>query len=472
MDTKKHKSFGLGQIGLLFTGAALMALSLALGWQAGGVPQSSNISLLQRGVIVGGNVSAGLGFLVACLCMGQGQPRWMLGWVIVVGVICRLGLVGAPPVLATDANRYLWDGLALVHGFNPWRYSPAESLAGTPKRLPAGLQTLAVEHQTLIARINHSSLPTIYPPVSEAVFATGAWIAPGSMIMLKALLLLFDGGTAVLIALLLRQLKLPPLWLLIYWWNPVVINGSANEAHLDVIAVFFGTLFWYWLITQRVMRAGLALGLAIGAKLWPVILVAVLGRKYLHHPRQLLAAGVAVVATSAAVLWPMLAGGVSDFTSVLAYARYWQANDLVYRLVWELWGRVLHSWSDARAASTTTVAVIFVAAAAMLLRKPLPGREPVRVGLLLTGLLFLLSPTQFPWYYTWLVPMLAICPRPSFLVWSCTLGLYHWAYIGAWVVWVEAMPVLIVFALECWSPKVRNFFAASAVPVVLAGDRL
>ncbi|NNM87262.1 MAG: DUF2029 domain-containing protein [Phycisphaerae bacterium] len=458
MDTRPDKYLSPSQIGLLFTGLALMVLSLVLGWRAGDLPPSSNISLFERGVLVAGNVSAGMGFLLACLCVRQRQPHWMLWWVIAVGVACRVALVVAPPVLATDANRYLWDGMVWLHGYDPWRYSPAAALDGG-YGVPTALHQLATGHKLVIDQINHNSLPTIYPPVSEAVFAASAWLAPWSMIMLKVWLLLFDVGTASLLWLILRRLKLPPLWLLIYWWNPVAINAFANEAHLDAIVVFFVALFWYWLMARRAIGAGLALGLAIGAKLWPVILVAVLGRKYLRHPRQLLAASMAVVATSAVVLWPMLAGGSGNFTSMAEYARYWQANDLVYRLVWEFWGSVLHSWNDARTASTATVAVIFAAATAVLIHRPIPDRQAVRVGVLLTGLLFLLSPTQFPWYYTWLLPMLAINPRPSLLAWSCTLGLYHWEYIGSWVVWVETLPVIILLVVEGLSPTVRDFFA-------------
>ncbi len=253
-------------------GSVLIILAVILAWYALG-RRAQPISLRSRDLLVGGNVLAGAIFLLSCLCLRRSRPRWMWLWVLIVGAVCRLVLLPAPPVLATDYYRYLWDGAVWSHGYNPWRFSPAAVLAGTSRNIPGGLHHLAIQHETLIKGINHNRLPTIYPPVSAAVFAVAACLRPFNTMGLKALLLLFDTGTAIMIGLILRRFRLPSLWLLIYWWNPVAINAFANEAHLDSITLFFVASFLYLLIRNWAGPAGLAWGLAVGAKFWPVVLV-------------------------------------------------------------------------------------------------------------------------------------------------------------------------------------------------------
>jgi hypothetical protein len=71
---------------------------------------------------------------------------------------------------------------------------------------------------------------------------------------------------------------------------------------------------------------------------------------------------------------------------------------------------------------------------------------------------FLLSPTQFPWYYLWLVPFLALSPRASMLSLTATLPLYylrfHFEYRGNvapfdnGIVWLEFAPAFILLLWE------------------------
>src|SRR4029079_243666 len=81
------------------------------------------------------------------------------------GILFRAVLVPLAPRFSDDLYRYLWDGKVLLHGINPYRYSPtAPELAG----LRAALWPL----------INHPDLPTIYPPLCMLFFAASVWIAP------------------------------------------------------------------------------------------------------------------------------------------------------------------------------------------------------------------------------------------------------------------------------------------------------
>ncbi len=449
---------------------ALVVAAVLLAWSA--IVAAALSSQTPRIPLVAGCVAVGLLFVISAMCVKYPQPRWMLFWIILIGAVARMVLIAAPPARQTDYLRYLWDGMVWVHGYDPWAYSPAAALSGQAAGLPAGLHAMAMHHRALITRINHNKLPTIYPPVSEAVFAASAWMSPGSTIMLKLWLLVFDAGTAVVIGLTLLHLRLPSSWLLLYWWNPVVINAFANEAHLDAIVLFFTALFFLLLVSDRLLWASVALGLAIGAKFWPLVLVAVVIRRLWREPWRLIGALVVLALTTLVALSPMWLTGPRAFISVQAYAHYWEANDLVFHLISRLWGWLLTSWFAAQRASRITVVVIYAITAIVLLRrKPSHQVDLIKLGLWLTALIFLLAPTEFPWYYTWVTPMLAVSPRLSILLWSCTLGLYHLAYIYPGLIWVEHAPIILLFVLESFIPSIRWFpdagHAASAPRVGL-----
>ena len=97
----------------------------------------------------------------------------------------------------------------------------------------------------------------------------------------------------------------------------------------------------------------------------------------------------------------------------------------------------------------------------VLLRRPVVGeRDVARRSLYIVAAAFLLSPTQFPWYYLWCLPLLALCPRPSLLLLTVLLPLYYLRfyvrhhYGAGWfdygIVWVEYVPVWCLLVWEAY----------------------
>ena len=74
------------------------------------------------------------------------------------------------------------------------------------------------------------------------------------------------------------------------------------------------------------------------------------------------------------------------------------------------------------------------------------------------ALLYLLSPTQFPWYYLWMLPLLAIRPRTSMLLYAVLLPMYYsrfyYSSIGNdqffdyTLVWFQHLPPILLLLLE------------------------
>jgi hypothetical protein len=77
---------------------------------------------------------------------------------------------------------------------------------------------------------------------------------------------------------------------------------------------------------------------------------------------------------------------------------------------------------------------------------------------LVIAALFLLSPTQFPWYYVWLAPFLALCPSFALLALTAALPLYYLrfyfdardqvALFDYGIVWLEYLPIMALLIVE------------------------
>ncbi len=103
----------------------------------------------------------------------------------------------------------------------------------------------------ILERIHYGDLPTVYPPVSQLVFAAATLTTPNSVSatgrvgVMKVWLIGFDLATLLVVVSLLRLCRQPIALCLIYGWCPLLLKEVANSGHLDAIAVFLTTLAVY-----------------------------------------------------------------------------------------------------------------------------------------------------------------------------------------------------------------------------------
>jgi hypothetical protein len=246
------------------------------------------------------------------------EDRRTLRVVWLFAIAYRLILLPSMPIQEIDFYRYLWDGQLVAHGFNPYHFSPAQ-LDRWGSTAPQGselfgqweLSRSSETVTTVFQRVHHREVPTVYPPAAQWVFAAAAALTPSGascwthILVLKVGFVAFDLGTMLVLVGLLRRLQMPTSWCLTYGWCPLTIKEVANSGHLDVIAVFFTTLALYLLARNTAasskhrppaaaLAAGLALGLAVLAKSYPIILLPVVGAFLLARlgARALLVLGV------------------------------------------------------------------------------------------------------------------------------------------------------------------------------------
>lgn len=219
-------------------------------------------------------------------------------WWAILGpaLLFRLTLLVSEPIQEIDIYRYLWDGAVLGEGVSPFRLAPAEVLtARESANLPEDLARLmAVRDRSpalreTLARIHYGELPTIYPPVSQLVFAVVSRLAPTDatlaqrVMAMKLAIVLFDLATVAILCRLLLATCRHPGWCVGYAWCPLVMKEFANSGHLDSIAVCFATLSVLLAVQAGLRRersatwrlgiaAAVCLGLSVGAKLYAVVL--------------------------------------------------------------------------------------------------------------------------------------------------------------------------------------------------------
>lgn len=301
-------------------------------------------------------------------------------------------LLPSIPMHEIDIYRYIWDGAVLADGISPYRYSPeqvrdAVAAGGvdddtTLQRL-VELQATSGSLSESLETIHFGQYPSPYPMVSQAVFAVAAMVTPDEasshtrLTIMKTLLVLFDVATLVVVVLLLRQCGMHAGWSIAYGWCPLMMKEVANGGHLDSIAVFLTTLAVLLLVMSAraiarpklyVALCGGMLAFAIGAKLYPVVLLPLFAAVWLRQQGWKAACvGIATtVAVSAMLLYPLLGpsepnivdedasgeqptmelGQLNEPTApvlpaieaddgIEAFLTQWEMNDLVFMLVLE-----------------------------------------------------------------------------------------------------------------------------------------
>lgn len=265
-------------------------------------------------------------------------PTKAIKFIWLYGLLARVIFVPSVPILEIDIYRYMWDGAACRIGVDPYAYSPLEvEQADARQTLPPDLRKLVLlrdsdtGNRVILERIHYEQFTTIYPPVSQCVFALASFTTPQSaspahhLFVMKLWLTLFDIGTFALVIGMLRELNLPLVWALGYGWCPLVLKEIAGSGHLDSIAVFWSTFAVFALLRfvnasskgdnfdARRVQLWLAVtivtfALAVAAKLYPVVLAPVfLGTvvRVMGWPKGI-AAGCLAIGLSLVLLWPML----------------------------------------------------------------------------------------------------------------------------------------------------------------------
>jgi hypothetical protein len=316
--------------------------------------------------------------------------RFRLGttalFIILAGaVLFRVTLLPSRATPSDDVYRYQWDGRVQRAHLNPYVVFP-----NSP-----GLDWLRnPEHPEPPAEES----PTIYPPLSELTYRLIETV-PGY----KRVSTILDLASAVVLMLLLAAMKQPLHRVLAYAWNPTVLISFAMSGHFDSLAIVTFLIALFFLVTNRPALSMGALALSFLSKFFPVLLLLT----FLKRVR-LIHLGL-FVSLIFAFYVPFLGAGLHLLDGAKNYARDWVNNGSLFHL--------LRFVARSRAGGELVAALILLTAIGYLAKR---RAAPLLSSLVLTGGVLLLSPTAYPWYFTWAIPFLCFYPSGAWLLMSVT----------------------------------------------------
>ncbi|MFT4543934.1 MAG: alpha-1,6-mannosyltransferase [Bacteroidia bacterium] len=181
---------------------------------------------------------------------------------IVYGMILRGAYLLVFPELSDDFWRYLWDGMVLNEGVSPYEILPSQL-------------DISQSIRGLLPVLNSPEYFSIYPPVLQGLFSISARVAEGNpfafVLAMRALVLLAELGSMLLIWKLLKAWNLHARNLMLYAFNPLVIVEFTGNLHPEAFMVFFLLLSLWLLVEKRQALSAVAFGLSVGTKLFPLM---------------------------------------------------------------------------------------------------------------------------------------------------------------------------------------------------------
>ncbi|MFZ2444818.1 MAG: hypothetical protein WAW37_00530 [Syntrophobacteraceae bacterium] len=420
----------------------------------------------------------------------RGAIDWSPTVILLVSVVLRTIFLFRPPDLSDDIYRYIWDGLLVLNGQNPY------------SAVPSNMQPPNDASHYLLRMMNHPDFATIYPPGAQLIFAAGAYLGD-SFRGLKVVLVLMDSISCALIIKLLSHAGLPSWRAVLYAWHPVPILEIGSSGHIDGAGVLF------LLLTIALLRApagarsigpgpparpeyfpkrpvflaasaGLAFSWAALVKLFPLLFLPGIFMLVGKNCRVVFLTGV--LAGACALTLPFLPDLKNMFTTLDTYLRNWEFAGLAFRTL----RRITSSGDSAR----LVLACFFQCSAAAIFGALWFGTYPIfrrgsrdgssdsQPGLLppaldkdyflavmktlyfITMAFLFLTPTLHPWYALYLVCFLPFTPGVGGLVLSATIFLPYIVLIphklfGLWVegpytpavIWLAPASAVLLLAL-------------------------
>ena len=370
--------------------------------------------------------------------------------VLAGAVVFRFYLLQAPPELSDDVYRYQWEGRIERARINPYTAYPAKP----------GLEPFQnPEYPIQTAR----EIPTVYPPISEMVFALVRGIPS-----YKRLFTMLDLASVGVLMLMLARFRQPLHRVLIYAWNPTVIVAFALSGHHDSLAILTLLIAILLILAQKPLAGTPFLALSVLSKFFPAITIPVIAQWITRGSRdpandsprerssirwrRLYLAAMAFAAVAVAAYFPFARAGRQALGGLGSFATRWEANDSLFRVILLV--------GNSRGQARLVVAVLVLGLTVYALKRRL---DPLEGSLFLIAGVLALSPNAFPWYFTWTVPFLCFSRSRFSTPWLlatviCVLG-YHpvVAYAAGqpylhspFMLGLEYAPVYGWLAYEAW----------------------
>ena len=377
------------------------------------------------------------------------EAKWL-------GIFIRFSILFSMPNLTDDFYRFIWDGHLTINNINPYAYTP--DMLKEQNYLGANHEVL---NDKLYQSLNSKPYFTIYPPLSQFMFAVSAHLSGGHLVLnqiiLKLFIFLFELGSILLIPKILKQFSLSSNLQLWYTLNPLVILELTGNLHFEAIMIFFLLLALYWMNKHQLSLSAIAFGFAIGAKLWPIMLMPLLFKKlgFKATIQYSIISGVVSIIT----LFPMILQYANIFSSLNLYFQQFEFNGSVYYFLRWVIDKDERFWIFDL---MRRMLPVFTLLSISYLSYKYHKNHFVTALQLAFSIYCLFATTMHPWYITPLIMLSVFSGYRYPIVWSLLIYFTYITYIDTtypenyFVVVMEYVIVIGYFLYEFFGPGRRE----------------
>lgn len=368
--------------------------------------------------------------------------------IIIFGIIFRVVLMPSTPFLSDDIFRYLWDGKVFASGLNPFAYAPNAAALNH------------IKDTSVFPFINFPEIPTVYPPVAQLFFAF-TYLVGYKVLAWKLILSIFEIILILFLLKLIKHFAMNKMRLAIYFLNPIVIIESYGSGHLDVIAVCFLIIGIYYFYKNKTFASIFAFILAILIKYKPIFMILpFLKRRFFLKLSTVLMSIILV-------LIPFWSKDIIPTAGIISYANRWEFNGFIYKIfVWifDIFGSDSQKWfsfayngriedfyiSSAlwyKLGAFIAILVIIIDQFKKLeMTENFKGANFLQASFFVCGAMLLLSPTLYPWYLIWLIPLLIFIPNWSWILFTALIQMSYYVLQDYHIAgqWEESKIILLL----------------------------
>lgn len=324
------------------------------------------------------------------------RREWRPSLVLILGtaILMRVIALAAPVFLSDDIYRYVWDGRVQAAGINPYRYIPTDR------------HLAALQDEAIFPNINRNNYaPTIYPPIAQMLFLLAHGFG-GTVLATKLVFVAAEAVGIWALLLVLRAAEAPRQQILLYAWHPLPIWEIAGSGHIDAAVVAFTVLALAAALAGRRAWSGAALAAATLVKFFPLVVAPALWRPAGSNrwdwrwPAAFIAVVVAAYLPYVAAGWRVLGflPGYAAEENLTSGSGFW------------LLDMSRHVVPVPLAAYLATIAAAMAGLSIGALRRTPQPRSSLRWATVLAIAVTFLSSPHYPWYFVWLVALLAVTP--------------------------------------------------------------
>ncbi len=363
--------------------------------------------------------------------------RLSLATICILFFAVRLPFFFELPQLSDDYFRFLWDGMLINEGFNPFGRIPIE------ERLSSFKDPIFAQY--LLDKMNSPGYGSVYPTFHQIIFGfsyflSGAKVHYGVNTM-RAFIVLTELAFLIYTTF---QVKDSKRFIVGYLLNPLVVVEGLGNLHFEAIMVPWLAVSLYSFDLRLYLPSAVSFAGSVLVKLNPLILLpAYVFRKGFSNRFKFLFSVGLILFLFIGMLepWKLLGNLESGFG---LYFTQFEFNASTYYLLREAFASRL----GYNPIGFLGPALGLISLCAIVLLSYRYRRAELNELVLVVYLVFLmLSTTVHPWYVLPVVYLAVASGRPLLLLWSCTAIFSYSHYVAPmgpkWIFIVAEYAILL-----------------------------